>query len=183
MNGHPSGAPASDPRPADTLSAESLRKMDHAIAKYPPAQKRSAVMAALTIAQDQHGYLSTATMDEVAHYLGMAPVAVYEVASFYAMYNLGPVGRFKLTVCTNLPCALSGGEAAADYLKQKLAIGFNETTADGAFTLKEGECLGACGDAPVMLVNNKRMCSFMSNERLDELVAQLRTAPADNTNS
>jgi NADH-quinone oxidoreductase subunit E len=178
MNGHPT-AQAGETRPADVLSAESLRRIDEAITKYPAAQKRSAVMAALTIAQDQLGYLSTATMDAVAHYLGMAPVAVYEVASFYAMYNLKPLGRFKLTVCTNLPCALSGGEAAADYLKQKLGIGFNETTADGAFTLKEGECLGACGDAPVMLVNNKRMCSFMTNERLDELVAQLRTAPAD----
>ena len=104
--------------------------------------------------------------------LGMAPVAAYEVASFYNMYNLEPVGKFKLSVCTNLPCALSGGVDAADYLKQKLGIGFNETTADGRFTLQEGECLGACGDAPVMILNNKRMCSFMLPEQIDALLAE-----------
>ncbi len=158
------------------LSAESLARIDREVAKYPADQKQSAVMSALTIAQDEHGWLSTATMDVVARYLGMAPVAVYEVASFYAMYNLTPGGRYKLTVCTNLPCALSGGEAAANHLKRTLGIGFNETTADAMFTLKEGECLGACGDAPVMLVNNKRMCSFMSDPRLDELIAELRAA-------
>ena len=157
-----------------TLSAESIRRIDHEIAKYPPDQKQSAVMSALAIAQDEHGWLATQTMDEVAEYLGMPAVAVYEVATFYEMYNLAPVGRCKLTVCTNLPCALSGGEAAAEHLKQALGIEFNETTADGAFTLKEGECFGACGDAPVLLVNNKRMCSFMSNERLDELIATER---------
>ena len=174
MNDHRSGARAT----AAGLSAESLAKIDREIAKYPPDQKRSAVMSALTIVQDEHGWLSTATMDAVAHYLAMAPVAVYEVASFYTMYNLAPGGRYKLAICTNLPCALSGSEAAAVYLKRKLGVGFNETTADGLFTLKEGECFGACGDAPVMLVNNKRMCSFMSNERLDELVDELRAAPA-----
>ena len=102
----------------------------------------------------------------------MAPVAAYEVASFYNMYNLEPVGKFKLSVCTNLPCALSGGVDAADYIKQKLGIGFNETTADGRFTLQEGECLGACGDAPVMILNNKRMCSFMLPEQIDALLAE-----------
>ena len=161
------------------LSAYALRRIDHEIAKYPADQRQSAVMAALAIAQDEHGWLSTATMDSVAGYLGMPPVAVYEVATFYEMYNRAPTGSFKLTVCTNLPCALSGGEAAAEYLKQKLGIDFNETSTDGVFTLKEGECFGACGDAPVMLVNNKRMCSFMSNERLDELVAELRATSID----
>ena len=115
-------------------------------------------------------------MDAVAHYLGMPPVAVYEVATFYTMYNLKPQGRFKITICTNLPCALSGANAAAEHLKQKLGVDFGETTADGKFTLKEGECMGACGDAPVLIVNDRRMCSFMSNAQLDELVDELSQA-------
>ena len=129
-------------------------------------------MAALAIAQDEKGWLAKETIAYVAQVLGMAPVAAYEVASFYNMYDLAPVGKFKLTVCTNLPCALSGGVHAADYLKKKLAIAFNETTADGRFTLKEGECLGACGDAPVLILNNKRMCSFMHPEQIDALLAE-----------
>ncbi|SFI28380.1 NADH-quinone oxidoreductase subunit NuoE [Nitrosomonas sp. Nm34] len=156
------------------LSAESLEKINREIAKYPADQKQSAVMSALAIAQDEKGWLATETMDFIAQYLGMPAIAVYEVATFYGMYNLKPVGKYKLTVCTNLPCALSGGNDAANYLKQKLGIGFNETTADGLFTLKEGECMGACGDAPVLLVNNKRMCSFMSNEQIDQLLEELR---------
>lgn len=154
------------------LSQESLQQIDHEIAKYPSEQKQSAVMAALAIAQMEKGWLSTETIEEVAGYLGMAPVAVYEVASFYNMYDLAPVGKYKITVCTNLPCALSGGVHAADYLKQKLGVGFNETTRDGKFTLKEGECMGACGDAPVMLVNNVRMCSFMQPEQIDRLLGE-----------
>ncbi|HNQ57078.1 MAG TPA: NADH-quinone oxidoreductase subunit NuoE [Candidatus Desulfobacillus denitrificans] len=154
------------------LSQDALQKIDREIAKYPADQKQSAVMAALAIAQMEQGWLSTETLEEVACYLGMAPVAVYEVASFYNMYDLAPVGKYKITVCTNLPCALSGGVHAADYLKQKLGIGFNETTADGKFTLKEGECMGACGDAPVMLVNNVRMCSFMQPEQIDRLLGE-----------
>ena len=156
------------------LNPESRKKIDREVAKYPPDQKQSAVMAALAIAQDEKGWLSTETMDFVAEYLGMAPIAVYEVASFYAMYNLSPVGRHKITVCTNLPCALSGGTHAADHLKARLGVDFNETTTDGAFTLKEGECMGACGDAPVLLVNNKRMCSWMSDDKLDRLIEELR---------
>jgi len=155
------------------LSPASLKKIDSELTKYPPDQRQSAVMSALGIAQDEHGWLSTELMDEVAHYLRMPPIAVYEVATFYNMYNLAPTGKSKISVCTNLPCALSGGVDAADYLKAKLGIGFGETTADGKFTLKEGECMGACGDAPVLIVNNKRMCSFMSKEKLDELVAEL----------
>jgi NADH-quinone oxidoreductase subunit E len=156
------------------LSAESLKKIDLAIAKYPPDQKQSAVMAALTVAQDEKGHLSTETMDFVAAYLGMPPIAVYEVASFYAMYDLKKPGKYKLCICTNLPCALSGADAAAEHLKKRLGIDFNETTADGRFTLKEGECFGACGDAPVMLVNNKRMESFMTPDRIDKLVEDLK---------
>jgi NADH-quinone oxidoreductase subunit E len=131
-------------------------------------------MAALAIAQDEKGWLATETMDYVAEYLKMPPIAVYEVASFYAMYNLKPVGRHKLTVCTNLPCALSGGTHAAEHLKSRLGIDFNETSADGRFTLKEGECMGACGDAPVLLVDNKRMCGFMSDDKLDGLLDELK---------
>ena len=157
------------------LSAEALKEIDRAVAKYPADQKQSAVMAALAVAQSEKGWVSPEVMQFVAEYLEMPPVWVEEVATFYNMYDTKPVGRFKLTVCTNLPCALSGGERAADYLKKKLGIGFNETTADGNFTLKEGECMGACGDAPVMIVNNTHMCSFMSNEKLDALIADLQS--------
>jgi NADH-quinone oxidoreductase subunit E len=155
------------------LSAESIKKIDRELTKYPPDQRQSAVMSALAIAQDEKGWLATETMDFVAQYLGMPPIAVYEVATFYNMYNLQPLGRHKITICTNLPCALSGANEAVAHVQKKLGIGFNETTADGQFTLKEGECMGACGDAPVMLVNNKSMCSFMSNEKLDELLERL----------
>ena len=156
------------------LSPESLAAIDKAAAKYPADQRQSAVMAALTIAQSEKGWLATETMDFVASYLGMPPIAVYEAASFYGMYNLSPVGAHKIVICTNLPCALSGATVAADYLKHKLGIGFNDTTPDGLFTLKEGECLGACGDAPVCLHNDKHMVSFMTPEKLDAWVEELR---------
>jgi NADH-quinone oxidoreductase subunit E len=155
------------------LSAESLKKIDHEISKYPADQKQSAVMSALAIAQDEKGWLANETMDFVAQYLDMPPIAVYEVATFYNMYNLQPLGKYKITVCTNLPCALSGANEAVAQIQQELGIGFNETTTDGKFTLKEGECMGACGDAPVLLVNNKRMCSFMSSDRIDRLLEEL----------
>jgi len=155
------------------LSAESLQKIDREIAKYPPERRQSAVMAALIVAQDEKGWLSTEVMDFVAQYLGMAPVAVYEVASFYTMYDREPTGTHKLTVCTCLPCGLQGSLAAADHLKKRLGIDFNETTPDGWFTLKEGECMGACAMAPVVLVNNKRMCDTMTDEKLDALVDEL----------
>jgi NADH-quinone oxidoreductase subunit E len=154
------------------LSEAALRSIDREIAKYPPDQKQSAVMSALAIAQDEKGWLAPATMDFVANYLGMPPVAVYEVASFYEMYNREPTGRYKITICTNLPCALHDAVKAAEHLKARLGIGFGETTADGLFTLKEGECFGACGDAPVLLVNNKRICSWMSPEKIDALLTE-----------
>jgi len=157
-----------------TLSPEALASIDRAVAKYPPDQRQSAVMAALTIAQDEKGWLSTETMDFIAHYLGMPPIAVYEVASFYTMYDLKPTGKYKLTLCTNLPCALQGANAAAQHLKHKLGIGFNETTADGTFTLKEGECMGACGDAPVVLQNNKKMLCAMTPDKLDAMLKELK---------
>jgi NADH-quinone oxidoreductase subunit E len=150
-----------------------LEKIDREVAKYPPDRKQSAVMSALIIAQDEKGWLSSETMDFVAQYLGMAPVAVYEAASFYTMYNLKPTGKYKLTVCTCLPCGLQGSLAAADHLRRKLRIDFNETTPDGQFTLKEGECMGACAMAPVVLVNNKKMHDYMTNEKLDRLIEEL----------
>ena len=158
------------------LSEAALSRIDREIAKYPPDQKQSAVMSALAIAQDEKGWLATETMDFVAQYLGMPPVAVYEVATFYAMYNLAPKGRHKVTLCTNLPCALQGATKAAAHLQERLGIGFGETTPDGAVTLQEGECMGACGDAPVLLVDNKRMCSWMDADKLDALVAELKGA-------
>jgi NADH-quinone oxidoreductase subunit E len=161
------------PETGETLSAEAYRRIDREVAKYPPQQKRSAVLSGLVIAQDELGWLPGWAIEAVASYLGMPPIAAYEVATFYAMFDLQPVGRFKLTLCTNLPCALSGATRAAAYLKAKLGIGFGETTSDRLFTLKEGECFGACGDAPVVLVNNKRMCSFLSDDRIDQLLEEL----------
>jgi len=155
------------------LSPEALKKIDREVAKYPADRRQSAVMAALIIAQDEKGWLAPETMDFVAEYLGMPPVAVYEVASFYTMYNRAPVGTHKLTICTCLPCGLQGSLAAADHLKRRLGIDFNETTPDGWFTLKEGECMGACATAPVVLVDNKRMCDGMTNEKLDALIDEL----------
>jgi NADH-quinone oxidoreductase subunit E len=156
------------------LTTDSLRKIDREVAKYPPDQKQSAVMAALIIAQDEKGWLSNETMDEVAKVLDMPPVAVYEVATFYSMYNLKPTGRHKITLCTCLPCGLQGALAAADHLREKLGIDFNETTADGRVTLKEGECMGACAMAPVLLVNNKKMHDYMTHEKLDKLLEELK---------
>ena len=156
------------------LTTDSLKRIDREIAKYPAEQKKSAVMSALVIAQDEKGWLSSELMDYVAQYLGMPPVAVYEVATFYTMYNLKPAGRHKITICTCLPCGLQGSLAAADHLREKLGIGFNQTTPDGRFTLKEGECMGACAMAPVVLVNNKKMHAYMSNDKLDKLLESLK---------
>ena len=156
------------------LSTEALTKIDRELRKYPPDQKRSAVMSALAIAQDEKGSLGSEVIDFVAEYLGMPSIAVYEVATFYSMYNLKPTGQYKLTLCTCLPCGLQGALAAGDHLREKLGIDFNETTPDGRFTLKEGECMGACAMAPVVLVNNKKMHDYMSNEKLDQLLEKLK---------
>lgn len=155
------------------LSAESLQQIDTELAKFPADQRRSALLSALRIAQVEKGWLAPETIAYVAAYIGVAEAAAYEVATFYNMYNLEPVGKYKLTVCTNLPCALRGGVDAGEYLKQKLGIGYGETTSDGLFTLIEGECMGACGNAPVMLVNNHKMCSFMDKEAIDQKLAEL----------
>ncbi|MBL8431058.1 MAG: NADH-quinone oxidoreductase subunit NuoE [Dechloromonas sp.] len=156
------------------FAAEILKKFDREIAKYPTDQKQSAVMACLAHAQEEKGWLSPEAIEAVALYLGMSPIAAYEVASFYNMYDLKPVGKYKITVCTNLPCALSGGYHAGDYVQKKLGIGYGETTADGRFTLKEGECMGACGDAPVMIVNNRSMCGHMHPEQIDKLLEECK---------
>jgi NADH-quinone oxidoreductase subunit E len=161
------------------LSVEALARIDREVAKYPPDRKRSAVMAALAVAQDERGYLSPEVMDFVAQYLQMPPIAVYEVATFYAMYDLEPAGKYKLALCTNLPCALSGATEASQHLKRCLGVDFGQTTPDGLFTLKQGECFGACGDAPVMLVNNKRMLIGMTPEKIDRWLADSRKAGTD----
>jgi NADH-quinone oxidoreductase subunit E len=165
-----------DPASLRLLSDRAYQRIDREIAKYPHGQQQSATMAALHIAQQEIGWCSPEVIEDVARVLGMAPIAVHEVASFYNMYDMQPVGRFKVSVCTNLPCQLRDGAKAGEYLKQRLGIGYDQTTADGRVTLKESECLGACADAPVLLVNNTRMCSFMSNEKLDALVAEIKAA-------
>jgi NADH-quinone oxidoreductase subunit E len=156
------------------LSEQCLKKIDRELAKYPADQRQSAVMAALAHAQVEKGWLSPETMQEVADYIGMPAIAVQEVATFYNMYNIKPVGKHKITVCTNLPCALSGGERAAQRIKDALGINFRDTTEDGQFTLLEGECMGACGDAPVVIANGKHMCCRMQPERIDALIAELK---------
>lgn len=158
------------------LSESTRARFDREVAKYPAEHKQSAVMACLTIVQQEMGYVSRAAEDVIADYLGMPAIAVYEVTTFYNMYNQQPLGKFKLNVCTNLPCQLRDGNKALHRLEQKLGIKMGETTADGLFTLQQSECLGACADSPVMLVNDRHMCSFMSNEKLDQLVDGLRAS-------
>ncbi len=155
------------------LSTEALQKIDIELAKYPTNQRRSASMSALRIAQEEYGWLSNELIEYIADYLRIPPVQVLEVATFYGMYNLKPVGKYKITVCTNLPCALSGGVNALDYLKEKLGINVGEISSDGKYTLQEGECMGACGDAPVLLVNNHKMCGFMTRDAIDKKLAEL----------
>ena len=144
------------------------------VAKYPPEQKQSAVMACLSIVQQEQGWVSQESEAVIAEVLGMPQIAVHEVTTFYNMYNQQPVGKYKLNVCTNLPCQLRGGYEALHHLEAKLGIQMGETTPDGLFTLQQCECLGACADAPVMLVNDRNMCSFMDGEKLDQLVDGLK---------
>ena len=145
------------------------------VAKYPVDQKQSAVMACLAIVQKEFGHVSQASENEVAEFLGMPPIAVHEVTTFYNMYNQQPVGQFKLNVCTNLPCQLRDGETALDHLCQRLGVDEGGTTPDGLFTVQKAECLGACADAPVVLVNDRQMVSFMNEARIDELLAVLKS--------
>lgn len=158
------------------ISNESKLRFDREVAKYPADQKQSAVMACLAIVQQELGHVSTDSERQVAEYLGMPPIAVHEVTTFYNMYNQRPVGKYKLNVCTNLPCQLRDGLSTLTYLEKKLGISMGETTPDGLFTLQQSECLGACADSPVMLVNDRSMCSFMTAEKIDQLVDGLRAA-------
>ena len=160
----------------DMISENTHRRFDREVAKYPADQKQSAVMACLTIVQEEKGFVSAESEMYIADFLGMAPIAVHEVTTFYNMYNQRPVGKYKLNVCTNLPCQLRDGANALHHLEQKLGITMGGTTADGLFTLQQSECLGACADSPVVLVNDLTMCSFMSNEKLDQLIAGLQSA-------
>lgn len=148
------------------------------VAKYPADQKQSAVMACLAIVQQEQGHVSSTSEKLIAEYLGMAPIAVHEVTTFYNMYNQHPVGQFKLNVCTNLPCKLRDGQQALKHLCERLGVEEGGTTADGRITVQKSECLGACADSPVLLVNDRQMCSFMDNKKLDELVELLQAQPA-----
>ena len=160
---------------SEQIAARFAREVD----KYPADQRQSAVMACLAIVQAEAGFVSAESEQFVADYLGMAPIAVHEVTTFYNMYNQRPVGRYKLNVCTNLPCQLRGGADALTHLEGKLGISMGQTTPDGCFTLQQSECLGACADAPVMLVNDMTMCSFMSHQKLDQLIDGLQTSGAN----
>ena len=157
------------------LSEQAYQKIDRELAKFPADQRQSAIMAALAIAQDERGWLSPEVLEDVADYIRVPPIAVQEVATFYNMFDVKPTGKHKISVGTNLPCALRDGEHAGDYLKRKLGVDWRGTTEDGMFTLIEGECMGACGDSPVLLVNNKHMCVRMSDERLDALLDGLKS--------
>ena len=156
------------------ISNETKARFAREVAKFPADQKQSAVMACLSIVQQELGWVSAESEKVVADYLGMAPMAVHEVTTFYNMYNQQKLGKFKLNVCTNLPCQLRGGQQALVHLQKRLGINVGETTADGLITLQPSECQGACADAPVLLVNDRTMCSFMSNQKLDELVDTLQ---------
>ena len=160
------------------ISEVAKQRFAREVAKYPAEHKQSAVMACLAIVQQEVGFVSIESEREVAHYLDMPPIAVHEVTTFYNMYNQHPVGKYKLNVCTNLPCQLRDGANALQHLEHRLGIHMGETTADGLFTLQQSECLGACGDSPVLLVNDRTMCSFMSHEKLDQLIDGLRSLEA-----
>ena len=162
------------------LSAATEARFAREVSKYPAEQKASAVMACLAIVQQEIGYVSRASEDAIAAYLAMPPIAVYEVTTFYNMYNQRPLGQYKLNVCTNLPCQLRDGQQALEHLCRKLGVEEGGTTTDGLFTVQKSECLGACADAPVLLVNDRQMCSFMSHPRIDELVETIRAHAAKN---
>ncbi len=156
------------------LSDATLARFDREVAKYPADQKQSAVMACLAIVQQEQGFVSPDSERAIAAHLDMAPMAVHEVSTFYNMYNLQPVGKYKINVCTNLPCQLRHGQGALEYVCKKLGVDVGGTTPDGMFTVQPGECMGACGDAPVLLVNDRNMCSYMSHDKIDQLIDGLR---------
>lgn len=156
------------------LSAESLSAIDREVAKYPKGRQSSAVMSALRIAQKEKGWLSAEVIEYVAAYLQIPAIRALEVATFYNMYDLRPVGRHKLCICTNLPCALMGADETASALKKELGIDYGETTSDGEWTLKEGECFGACADAPLIIVNNEKMHEKITANKIPQFLAKLK---------
>jgi NADH-quinone oxidoreductase subunit E len=162
--------------PAPPLSAVTLARFEKEVAKYPADQRQSAVMACLAIVQQERGWVSIESEKQVADYLGMPPIAVHEVTTFYNMYNQRPVGKYKLNVCTNLPCQLRDGAKVLRHLEHRLGIKMGETTPDGLFTLQQSECVGACADSPVLLVNDRTMCSFMSTDKIDQMIDGLKKA-------
>jgi NADH-quinone oxidoreductase subunit E len=155
------------------LSPEAIAKIDYELTKYPADQRQAAVMSALRIVQTERGWLSKESITEVAQYLGMPEIAAMEVATFYNMYDLSPVGKYKVTICTNISCMLRGSDEIVNHLQQKLGVGFNEITPDGKFCLKEGECMGCCGGAPLMHVNNTQMHEFLTTEKVDAILEEL----------
>jgi NADH-quinone oxidoreductase subunit E len=156
------------------LSPEAIAKIDYELTKYPADQRQAAVMSALRIVQTERGWLSKESITEVAQYLGMPEIAAMEVATFYNMYDLSPVGKYKVTICTNISCMLRGSDEIVNHLQQKLGVGFNEITPDGKFCLKEGECMGCCGGAPLMHVNNTQMHEFLTTEKVDAILEELK---------
>lgn len=156
------------------LSEEAIKKIDYELTKYPDDKRQAAVMSALRIAQSENGWLSPECISDIAGYLGVPKIAALEVATFYNMYDLEPVGKHKITVCTNISCMLRDSDAIVDHLQEKLGIGFNEVTEDGKFCLKEGECMGACGGAPLMSVNNTKMHEFLTPEKVDAILKELK---------
>jgi NADH-quinone oxidoreductase subunit E len=156
------------------LSPEAIAKIDYELTKYPADQRQAAVMSALRIVQTERGWLSKESITEVAQYLGMPEIAAMEVATFYNMYDLNPVGKYKVTICTNISCMLRGSDEIVNHLQQKLGVGFNEITPDGKFCLKEGECMGCCGGAPLMHVNNTQMHEFLTTEKVDAILEELK---------
>ena len=156
------------------LSAEAIKKIDYELTKYPADQRQAAVMSALRIVQTERGWLSKESISEVAAYLRMPDIAALEVATFYNMYDLENVGKYKITICTNISCMLRDSDTIVNHLQTKLGVGFNEVTADGIFCLKEGECMGACGGAPLMTVNNHTMHEFLTIERVDVILESLK---------
>jgi NADH-quinone oxidoreductase subunit E len=156
------------------LSQESLAQIDHELSKYPAEQRRSAVISALRIAQAEKGWLSNETIEYVADYLGIPAIAALEVATFYNMYDLEPVGKYKITVCTNISCLLRDSDSVVEHLEHRLGVHCGESTPDGKFTLKEGECMGSCGGAPLLHINNTRMHEFLTPEKIDAILEDLK---------
>lgn len=156
------------------LSQESIDKIEVELTKYPADKRQAAVMSALRIVQTELGWLSPESMSDVAKYLKIPEIAALEVATFYNMYDLEPVGKYKITICTNISCMLRDSDAIVDHLQETLGVGFNEVTADGKFCLKEGECMGACGGAPLMHVNNTKMHEYLTPEKVDKILKGLK---------